>query len=89
MRFDAADGSEAGFEVLVKPGSAYIQNASIRYKFKHSLPLMANWDGQQIGGQQRLSIMLRVRRCLFRDTGLIGQQDKLSNASASAGMGAT
>lgn len=68
MRFELADPNpdqkNVGFDVLVEPGSVYVQNASIRYKFKHSLPLKADWGGKQVGGGQRLSIMLRV--CLSR-----------------------
>ncbi|GAA6016655.1 hypothetical protein JCM10207_000136 [Rhodosporidiobolus poonsookiae] len=69
MRFkrvsEPGEGMEKGgpheFEVLVEPGSAYIQREPLRTHYTHEVLEKANWEGRQVGGSQRLSIMLRDR----------------------------
>ncbi|BGP58619.1 hypothetical protein JCM8202v2_006288 [Rhodotorula sphaerocarpa] len=55
---------EAGpseFEVLLEPGSAYIQREPLRTYYTHEVLEGGGWDGRPVGGTQRLSIMLRDR----------------------------
>jgi len=47
------------FDVLLEPGSVYVQKDPLRTEYTHELPRMAVWDGQEVGGSQRLSLMLR------------------------------
>ncbi|GAA6001991.1 uncharacterized protein JCM10292_001786 [Rhodotorula paludigena] len=49
------------FDVLLEPGSAYIQAEHLRTHYTHAVLERAEWDGRQVGGTQRLSIMLRDR----------------------------
>ncbi|GAA5970397.1 hypothetical protein JCM11641_001694 [Rhodosporidiobolus odoratus] len=55
--------SKAGpsdFEVLVEPGSAYVQAEPLRTHYTHEVLGAAEWEGRKVEGSQRLSIMLRV-----------------------------
>ncbi|CAE6446605.1 unnamed protein product [Rhizoctonia solani] len=47
------------FDVLLESGSVYIQRDSVRYKWKHEIPNIAEFQGHKVGGGQRISIMLR------------------------------
>ncbi|GAA5845909.1 hypothetical protein JCM9279_002420 [Rhodotorula babjevae] len=49
------------FEVLLEPGSAYIQSEPLRTHYTHEVLETATWDGRQVGGSQRISLMLRDR----------------------------
>ncbi|GAA5944449.1 hypothetical protein JCM3775_006636 [Rhodotorula graminis] len=49
------------FEVLLEPGSAYVQSEPLRTHYTHEVLETATWDGRQVGGTQRLSLMLRDR----------------------------
>ncbi|KAK4056074.1 ras GTPase [Microbotryomycetes sp. JL221] len=55
---DQVDGPEQ-FDVLLRPGDAYIQSEPLRSHYTHEIFGQANWQGRTIGGTQRLSIMLR------------------------------
>ncbi|TFK29803.1 hypothetical protein FA15DRAFT_724744 [Coprinopsis marcescibilis] len=59
LRMEAVDDSSRTepFELLLPSGSVYLQRDHARYKYKHSI-LRVPGPG---GGQQRLSVMLRVR----------------------------
>ncbi|GAA5872719.1 hypothetical protein JCM3774_005039 [Rhodotorula dairenensis] len=69
MRFKRVKGAEleqegknpgpSEFDVLLSPGSAYIQNEPLRTHYTHEVLETAEWDGRIVGGTQRLSIMLR------------------------------
>ncbi|GAA5931994.1 uncharacterized protein JCM15063_001095 [Sporobolomyces koalae] len=49
------------FEVYVPSGSAYIQQEPLRTHYTHEVFDVAEWQGETVGGSQRLSIMLRDR----------------------------
>ncbi|CUA76002.1 hypothetical protein RSOLAG22IIIB_02008 [Rhizoctonia solani] len=53
------DSEDTSFDVLLESGSVYIQRDNVRYKWKHEIPNIACFQGQSIGGGQRMSIMLR------------------------------
>ncbi|TKA51447.1 hypothetical protein B0A53_05360 [Rhodotorula sp. CCFEE 5036] len=53
------DSGPANFDVLLSPGSAYIQNEPLRTYYTHEVLESAKWHGRVVGGTQRLSIMLR------------------------------
>ncbi|CAE6466300.1 unnamed protein product [Rhizoctonia solani] len=53
------NSENASFDVLLESGSVYIQRDSVRYKWKHEIPNVAEFQGYQVGGGQRVSIMLR------------------------------
>ena len=58
--------TQASFDIKLPSGSVYVQKGTVRYGLDHSIPVRATWkDGSQLGGGQRMSIMLRVR-CAFR-----------------------
>ncbi|GAA5993425.1 hypothetical protein JCM10908_002182 [Rhodotorula pacifica] len=57
----ADDSGPANFDVLLGPGSAYVQNEPLRTYYTHEVLETAEWDGRMFGGTQRLSIMLRDR----------------------------
>ncbi|GAA6054853.1 hypothetical protein JCM3770_004108 [Rhodotorula araucariae] len=49
------------FDVLLEPGSAYVQSEPLRTHYTHEVLEKAVWEGCEVGGTQRLSIMLRDR----------------------------
>ncbi|GAA5828491.1 hypothetical protein JCM11251_000818 [Rhodosporidiobolus azoricus] len=54
------DGPEE-FEVLVPPGSAFLHGEPLRTHYTHEVLETADWEGREVGGTQRLSVMLRDR----------------------------
>ncbi|CAE7133510.1 unnamed protein product [Rhizoctonia solani] len=50
---------DASFDVLLESGSVYIQRDNVRYKWKHEIPNISEFQGRRVGGGQRVSIMLR------------------------------
>ncbi|KAJ7445705.1 hypothetical protein B0H11DRAFT_2086455 [Mycena galericulata] len=49
------------FEVPLPSGSVYIQRDSLRFNYKHSIPMKGTYDGREIPGGQRVSVMIRDR----------------------------
>ncbi|KAK4704023.1 hypothetical protein P7C70_g2191, partial [Phenoliferia sp. Uapishka_3] len=62
MRFKRVEGEGIEeFDVLLEPGSVYIQRDPLRTNYTHEIPAKAMWEGREVGGTQRMSLMLRVR----------------------------
>lgn len=47
------------YKILLPPGSVYLQRNSVRYSLPHAIPEMDGFKGREVGGTQRLSLMLR------------------------------
>ncbi|GJJ12269.1 hypothetical protein Clacol_006510 [Clathrus columnatus] len=61
LRMEDKENKHNFFELLLAPGSAYIQRDHIRYSYRHSiLPGGRDFKGKRILESPRLSIMLRV-----------------------------
>ncbi|KAJ7771692.1 hypothetical protein B0H16DRAFT_1514347 [Mycena metata] len=58
---ESQDGNSDSFQVLLPSGSVYIQRDSLRFDYKHSIPIRGAYEGREILGGQRLSIMIRDR----------------------------
>ncbi|KAJ6608590.1 hypothetical protein B0H10DRAFT_519164 [Mycena sp. CBHHK59/15] len=64
LRLQGPKESSDFFEVLLPSGSVYIQRDSLRFEYKHSIPRMGTFEGREITGGQRVSIMAHPRTCL-------------------------
>ncbi|KAM0747211.1 hypothetical protein T439DRAFT_383360 [Meredithblackwellia eburnea MCA 4105] len=49
------------FDVVLEKGSVYIQQEPLRTEYTHEIPAVATVHGRQVGGTQRVSLMLRDR----------------------------
>ncbi|KAJ7090287.1 hypothetical protein B0H15DRAFT_257502 [Mycena belliarum] len=49
------------YQILLPSGSVYIQRDSVRFDYKHSIPINGAYQGHKISGGQRVSIMIRDR----------------------------
>ncbi|KAJ7043185.1 hypothetical protein C8F04DRAFT_1073936 [Mycena alexandri] len=61
LRLEGQDGNSDSFQVLLPSGSVYIQRDSLRFDYKHSIPIRGAYEGREILGGQRVSIMIRDR----------------------------
>ncbi|SCV67123.1 BQ2448_5769 [Microbotryum intermedium] len=64
-------GAKDEFDVLLKPGDAYVQIEPLRTHYAHEVLRTGEYEGRKVGGSQRLSIMLRVR--ILRLRGSLGK----------------
>ncbi|KAM0787137.1 hypothetical protein ACM66B_006388 [Microbotryomycetes sp. NB124-2] len=55
---EALEGPEQ-FDVLLRPGDAYVQSEPLRSHYTHEIFCKSDWHEREVGGTQRLSIMLR------------------------------
>lgn len=56
----------------------------MRYTFEHAVPLVDHWDGQQIGGEPRISVMLRVSLPSLRASGWADEEESTGPQAAVA-----
>ncbi|KAJ7724083.1 hypothetical protein DFH07DRAFT_274849 [Mycena maculata] len=61
LHLEGQNGNSDCFQVLLPSGSVYIQRDGLRFDYKHSILMKGTYDGREILGGQRLSIMIRDR----------------------------
>ncbi|KAJ7093243.1 hypothetical protein C8R44DRAFT_815955 [Mycena epipterygia] len=61
LHLEGQNENSESFQVLVPSGSVYIQRDSLRFDYKHSIPMKGIYEGREIHGGQRVSIMIRDR----------------------------
>ncbi|ORY47090.1 hypothetical protein BCR35DRAFT_285177 [Leucosporidium creatinivorum] len=72
---EAADAPQEGpeeFEVLLRPGDVYVQSEPLRTHYTHEVLKTSQWEGREVGGTQRLSIMLRDKLPLAESSTNVG-----------------
>ncbi|EGG05334.1 uncharacterized protein MELLADRAFT_116809 [Melampsora larici-populina 98AG31] len=57
--FGNEEDKEPVYKILLPPGSVYLQRNSIRYSLPHAIPEIDEFQGRNVGGTQRLSLILR------------------------------
>ncbi|KAJ6547061.1 hypothetical protein B0H19DRAFT_1163804 [Mycena capillaripes] len=61
LHLEGPAGESDSFQVLLPSGSVYIQRDSLRFEYKHSIPMRGTYEGRELHGGQRVSIMIRDR----------------------------
>ncbi|KAF7311546.1 2OG-FeII-Oxy-2 domain-containing protein [Mycena kentingensis (nom. inval.)] len=60
LRLENDEGDE--HSLLLPSGSVYIQRDDLRFNYKHSILVGGKYEGRELAGGQRVSIMIRDRR---------------------------
>ncbi|KAF7353616.1 2OG-FeII-Oxy-2 domain-containing protein [Mycena venus] len=61
LLLEPKNGNGDSFQVLLPSGSVYIQRDSLRYDYKHSILVGGTYEGRELRGGERVSIMIRDR----------------------------
>ncbi|KAJ7470273.1 hypothetical protein FB451DRAFT_1351938 [Mycena latifolia] len=65
LHLEGQNGNHDSYHVLLPSGSVYIQRDSVRFNYKHSIPINGTYEGREIHGGQRVSIMVRIQRIAY------------------------
>ncbi|EGN99551.1 hypothetical protein SERLA73DRAFT_121705 [Serpula lacrymans var. lacrymans S7.3] len=62
MHMESTEDPQDTFDTLLPSGSVYIQRDAVRFGYKHSILFKGEFRGLNVGGGQRLSMMVRDRK---------------------------